>query len=262
MRLPASRGQLREAVQGQPPPALELIKPGEARGKHTSVWWKQTDLLLGWAMQGDQRGGTFIGFQEAGCMVPWWLPATEHWPVGSKPGAFPPAPPPSNRTRESGPGLEMLWSQVSGWSQRGSLFAAEKPTQTYQEMHRIHQEACAHKTGWNTQTFRETNNFSWLLDIKLEQSRQPRWLVTCPLNIHTRCVHPQCIWMKHIHTPSKRKCLCTNADVYRGSQLHWFEFRWPEFQYQPYHKSVQLWASDKPFWICFLICEMEPSWVN
>ncbi|CAI9171416.1 unnamed protein product [Rangifer tarandus platyrhynchus] len=30
MRLPTSRGQLREAVQGQPPPALELIKPREA----------------------------------------------------------------------------------------------------------------------------------------------------------------------------------------------------------------------------------------
>lgn len=69
-------------------------------------------------------GGMFLDFQETGWMVPRWLPAKEHWPLGASLGSILGAPPPSawpTQLAESvGPGLEMLSNRLRGWSQRAA----------------------------------------------------------------------------------------------------------------------------------------------
>lgn len=47
-------------------------------------------------------------------MVPWWLPATEHWLLGTRLGGFPQAPPLSDRTIRIWPRARDV-VKLTGW---------------------------------------------------------------------------------------------------------------------------------------------------
>lgn len=222
MQLPASRGQLREAVQGQPPPPLELIKLRQARRKCISAWWKQTDLLLGGASRRIREEGHLspskkpAGWCRSGCQS-----ETLAW---------------GNQTQGS-PTTLLLGLEPMG---KGQSVCSRKPIQTYQDMHRTPTKYVFTKQGGTHKHFGWPTGAAWLPVLKPGHLRQTMLLGSVRTHKH--------VDEAQVHT---RTCAHTHKI---NANIHWC--RCSEFQYPICHKSVQPGASYQTIpYHSFLICE-------
>lgn len=159
----AATGQQRAAAGSRPgtasTPPLELIKPRQARGKCISR--EESKQTCSWAEQaGGWESRESTSFQEASWMVPWWLPAREQWPVGSRPGASggPSFLSPANRTGGVWPRAGDAVKQTEQWLEpKGPLVCTGNTNPNRPRATQAPHRAWARNTGRSTQTFGVTH---------------------------------------------------------------------------------------------------------